>query len=118
MPKAAQSRAASPPMPPTPMINTVASGSGTDLLGPVRLCIRRHNDHLKAHACAPLPLASSPLCLLYHSVAVPARAGIFHLPHRYGTRHNRDRAQGTVNASTRVPLLLVRDPGAERPGVQ
>ena len=28
----------------------------------------------------------------------------FRLPHWYGTRHNADRAQGTVNASTRVRL--------------
>src|SRR5262245_18739703 len=42
----------------------------------------------------------------------------FRLPHWDGTRHNADREQGTVNGSTRVRLLLVCDPGAERPGVQ
>src|SRR5215470_15903564 len=41
----------------------------------------------------------------------------FRLPHWYGARHNADRAQGTVNASTLVQQLLVRDPRAERPGV-
>src|SRR5215813_7497005 len=42
----------------------------------------------------------------------------FRLPHWYGTRHNADREQGTVNGSTRVRLLLIGDPGAERPVVQ
>src|SRR5262249_1541942 len=51
----------------------------TDLLGPVRLRIRRHNDHLKAHARSPLPFSASPLCLLYHSIAVPARVAVFPL---------------------------------------
>src|ERR1043166_7546388 len=39
----------------------------------------------------------------------------FRLPHCYGTRHNADRAQGTVNGSTRVRLLLVCNPGGRAP---
>src|SRR6266702_6192352 len=35
----------------------------------------------------------------------------FRLPHCYGTRHNADREQGTINGSSRARLLLVRDPG-------
>jgi hypothetical protein len=67
-------------------------------------------------------LLSRSLLRLYasYTTALLCRPGLafFRLPHWYGTRHNRNRAQGTVNASTRVQLLLVRDPGAERPGVQ
>src|SRR5262245_20372269 len=67
----------------------------------------------------PMPVLLSPfLHRLYasYTTALLCLPGLpfFRLPHRYGTRHNADRAQGTVNASTRVRLLLVRDPGAER----
>src|SRR5262245_55829316 len=71
----------------------------------------------------PMPVLLSPLCITSMPL-IPQRCcacqgcHFFRLPHWYGARHNADQAQGTVNASTLVQLLLVRDPGAERPGVQ
>src|SRR5215475_4398949 len=71
-----------------------------------------------------------PICLLLspflhrlyasYTTALLCLPGLpfFRLPHWYGTRHNADREQGTVNGSTWVSLLLVRHPGAERPAVQ
>src|SRR5712691_9265802 len=79
-------------------------GGTMTILKPMRVLLSRSRPRLYAsYTTALLRLPGLPF---------------FRLPHWYRTRHNGDRAQGTVNASTRVSLRLVRDPGAERPGVQ
>src|SRR5216683_1309171 len=64
-------------------------------------------------------LLSTSLHRLYasYTTALLCLPGLpfFRLPHWYGTRHNVDREQGTVNGSTRVSLLLVCEPGTARP---
>src|SRR5712691_160346 len=67
-------------------------------------------------------LLSTSLHRLYasYTTALLCLPGLpfFRFPHWYGTRHNVDREQGTVNGSTRVSLLLVCEPRAARPGMQ
>src|SRR4029453_8519550 len=62
-------------------------------------------------------LLSPSLHPLYASYTTALRClpglPFFRLPHWYGTRHNGDRKQGAVNASTRVRLAPGLDPVAE-----